>query len=684
MQDLSHAIHDTAPILRDLVILVAVAIPVVGLAHRLRVPSVVGFLLTGIAIGPRGLGFIGDPESVAGLAELGVVLLLFAIGLELSLSRIIGLGRSVLQGGGLQVGLTIAAVAGLGVVAGVPVNQALFYGGLIALSSTAIVLKVYADRQELDTPHGRVVVAVLLFQDLCVVPLMLLLPLLADSAAGLEAGAVWSIAVSLAVVGGLVLAGRLVVPWILEQVVGFRNRELFTLCVGLFGLGAAYVTASVGLSLALGAFIAGLVISESEYGAAALSDVLPFRDVFSGIFFTSVGMLLDLGYVASRPGIVVGAAAIVLVLKTGIAAAVVRSLRRSLVVSVQSGLGLAQVGEFSFILAGVGAPLGLLDDAAYQLFLGAAVLSMLAAPFVIATALPVAQRVARLVGRRAVGVARAAIEEEGLSDHAIIVGYGLSGRRLARVLREAGLPYVVIEQNGQLVRRARLEGEPVLFGDGTRRDVLEHVGVARARVLVLSIASPADERRGVAVARQANPDVRIIVRTRYVAAINDLKRLGATEIVVEEYEAALELFARVLQHYEIPSNTVEQEVALARGEQYEFLRGVATPNLRLDALRHLRIHTALDLVEVEEGAPAVGESPTSLHLRRATGASVIAVIRNGVALYTPDPSFRFRAGDTVVLVGNRDALAAGGALFRATRNEKVETAGPRAARGDAV
>lgn len=655
----------TAPVLRDLVILVAVAIPVVGLAQRLRVPSVVGFLLTGIAIGPHALGFIGDPESVAGLAELGVVLLLFAIGLELSLSRIIGLGRSVLQGGGLQVALTIAAVAGLGIAAGVPGNRAVFYGALIALSSTAIVLKVYADRQELDTPHGRVVVAVLLFQDLCVVPLMLLVPLLAAAGTGVPAAALWNVAISLAVVGALVVAGRRVVPWVLEKVVGFQNREIFTLCVGFFGLGAAYLTASVGLSLALGAFIAGLVISESEYGAAALSDVLPFRDVFSGIFFTSVGMLLDLGYVASRPWVVIGAAAGILVLKTGIATVVVRWLRRSLVVSIQSGLALAQVGEFSFILAGVGAPLGLLDNAGSQLFLGAAVLSMLGAPFVIAGALPVAQRMGRVLGRpsmaRQTGKGEPAAD---VTDHAIIVGYGLSGRRLARVLREAGIPYVVIEQNGQLVRRARQEGQQVLFGDGTRRDVLEHVGLARARVVVFSIASPADERRGVATARQGNPDARIIVRTRYVAAINDLKRLGATDIVVEEYEAALELFARVLRHYEIPSNTIEHEVERARGEQYEFLRGVSTPDLRLDALRHLRIHTALDLVEVEDGARALGESPTTLNLRHATGAIVIAVIRNGVALYTPDPEFRFHTGDTAVLVGNRDALSRAGALFR--------------------
>ena len=310
--------HDF-PLLRDLVILVAIAIPVVALAHRFKVPTVVGFLLTGIAIGPHGLALIGQPESVSDLAEIGVVLLLFAIGLELSLSRIIKLGRLVVLGGGFQMAGTIAVIGGVVALAGVPLNQAVFFGSLAALSSTAIVLKVFNDRQELDTPQGRVVIAILLFQDLCVVPLMILVPLLAGGDASGEQPAALQVVVSLTVTTALVLVGRLVVPKVLERVAALRNREIFTLCIVVIGLGAAYVTASFGLSLALGAFIAGLVISESEYGVQALSDILPFRDTFSGIFFTSVGMLLDVGYVARHPVLVVGATVAVIVLKTATA-----------------------------------------------------------------------------------------------------------------------------------------------------------------------------------------------------------------------------------------------------------------------------------------------------------------------------------------------------------------------------
>ena len=301
-------------ILRDLVILVAAAIPVLVLVQLVRVPTVVGFLLTGMLIGPHALRLIRDPESVSGLAELGAVLHLFAIGLELSLSRIIRLGRAVLQGGGLQVAGKMAVVEPLGIVFEIPARQAVFYGALVALSSTAIVLKVYRDRGEVDTPHGRVLVAILLFQDLCVVPLMLLAPLLAGVGEGVGA-AIRAMGVSLAVVAGLVLGGRIAIPWVLEKVVGLRNRELFTLCIVFFSLGAAYLTASFGLSLALGAFIAGLIISESEYGVQALSDVLPFRDTFGGIFFISIGMLLDLAFVLDHLVLVLGVTVAVLLLK---------------------------------------------------------------------------------------------------------------------------------------------------------------------------------------------------------------------------------------------------------------------------------------------------------------------------------------------------------------------------------
>jgi CPA2 family monovalent cation:H+ antiporter-2 len=651
-------------LLRDLVILVAVAIPVVAVAQRLRVPTVVGFLLTGLVIGPHALGLIHQTEEVAGLAEIGVVLLLFTIGLELSLSRIIRMGRPVLQAGSLQVVVTTILVTGLAMTAGLATRPAVFFGALIALSSTAVVLKLYTDRRELDIPHGRIVVAILLFQDLCVVPFMLLTPVLAGAAEGMGA-ALRATLISLLVVSVLIVGGRFAVPWILEQVVGVRNREIFTLGIVFFGLGAAFVTASFGLSLALGAFIAGLLISESDFGLQALSDVLPFRDTFTGIFFISIGMLLDPAFIVERPLLVLGLTVGVILLKALVGTLAARSLGRSLQVSVVSGLAIAQVGEFSFVLAGVGITAGLLTADTYQAFLTVSVLSMLATPALIAWAPAIADAACRLTRQPALRLTTHEYEAvQTLSDHVVIVGYGLNGRNLARVLKAANIRYIVLEQNGQTVRRARLEREPIFFGDGTRRDVLEHVGLASARVLVFAIAHSSDARRGVAVARQVSPDVHILVRTPLMAEVDELLRLGANHVIPEEFETSIEIFSRVLRLYGAPGNRIEQEVKAVRGDRYELFRGIALPDLRLDALKHHGLHTLVDTVAIETGAAAIGRTPVTLQLRQQTGATVIAAIRDDVTYHAPDPAYRFQEGDVVVLVGSPDAIVGATRLFR--------------------
>src|SRR5687767_12216834 len=658
------AVHEI-PVLRDLVILVAVAIPVVIIAQRLRVPTVVGFLLTGIAIGPNALGLVAHPDSVSALAEVGVVLLLFAIGLELSLSRIVRMGQWVVRGGGLQVVATIAVVAGAALALGTAPRLAIFFGALFALSSTAVVLKIYNDRSELDTPQGRIVVAILLFQDLCVVPLMLATPLLAGTAPSIAA-ATRTIILSVVVVAVLVIGGRLAVPRALRRIAELRNREIFTLSVVFIGLGAAYVTSAFGMSLALGAFLAGLIISESDYGLQALSDVLPFRDTFSGIFFISVGMLLDLGYVATHAALVVAVAVGVIVLKAGIVVGVVRLLKRSVRIGVQSGLGLAQVGEFSFVLAGSGTALGLLNAEQYQLFLGASVLTMLASPFVIGSADRLAERISGFTRTQHVVIPTQEMPAvRALRDHVIIVGYGLNGSNLARALASANIPYVVLEQNGQLVRRARLERVPIFFGDGTRHEVLEKVGIEHARVLVYAIAAPAEERRGVAVARHLNDKVRIVVRTRYVSEIEELRRLGADEVIPEELETSVEIFARVLRRYGVEVNRIRRLVDEVRSDHYGmFLTRERSVTSRIgDALAPLGERMRLQTVVVDADAMAAGKSPASLSLRKATGVTVIAIVRAGAVTYSPEPTTVFEVGDEVLLVGDAAALEKARGLF---------------------
>ncbi len=654
-------------ILRDLLILIAFAIPVVAVAQRLRAPSTVGFLIAGILIGPHVLGLIERSEEVQVIAEIGVVLLLFEIGLEMSFSRVVRMWTTVLIGGGLQLVVTIAAATALSVVFGLQWRPALTFGCLLALSSTAIVLKALSDRRELDTPYGRVVVGTLLFQDLAVVPLIVVVGVLGPGSPSTLAGGVRQIAISLGVLAGVVVTARFIIPVVLARIAGLQNRELFTLTVGLFGLGAAYATASVGLAMALGAFVAGLVISESEYGAQALSDVLPFRVLFSGIFFTSVGMLLDLGFIVENAGVVAGTAVGVVVGKAAVVVVIVRfALRMPFGVAVAAGVALAQVGEFSFVLATVAIGAQVIEPALYQLFLSATVISMLMTPALIAGG----QRAGSALARRSgLGAPDTTTGGPELKDHAIIVGFGLAGRHLARVLRAAHVPYVILELDDELVRNARDEGEPIYFGDGSSREVLGKAGINNARVLIFLISSIMDERRGVTAARALSATIKILVRTRSVVAMRELIPAGATDVVVEEYEAALELFQRVMRHYCIPSNTIQAELDAMRTEGYGILRGLPKEALHLDELNFLGIQHALELMAVEKGSPAVGRSLRDLGLRKETKCTVVAVIRDAVPEYDIGPDFVFEAEDTVVLVGPGPGLPRGAERFRAPRAE---------------
>ena len=654
-------------LLRDLLLLVGLAIPIVALAHRLSAPPLVGFLLAGVLVGPGGFGLIDGPEEIETLSELGVALLLFAVGLELSLSHVRRWARAVFIGGALQVGGTLSVAMVLALAVDVPLPNAIFYGALAAMSSTAIVTKTYGDRAELDTPHGRSVISILLFQDLCILPLMLMLPLLAGIGESQLASAGFQMARGLGIMTVLVVGGLFVVKWTLDRVVVFRDRELFTLCVGFFGLGAALVTQAAGFSIAIGAFIAGLIISESEYGLQALSDVLPFRALFSGVFFTSIGMLLDIPAVLEQPMVLLGLAGTLFVVKVAFVGGSVLALGGMFTTALISGLSLAQIGEFSFLLAAAGLPLGLFQDGDYQLFLSAAVLSMMATPLLIHFARPFAERVAVLLGQADPGdrTQDTGIRET-FHDHTIIVGYGVAGRYLARVLKAAGISCLVVEQNAELVTQARDDGIAVVFGDGTRPAMLEHVQLRHARVIVFAISSPTEERRGVALARESNPAIRIVVRTRYIRAIDQLMTLGATDVVVEEFEASLELFAKALDSYEIPINRIWREVESVRTEHYGLLRGTAAPDLRLDTLKHLGIHDALELIEVEDGAQAIGANATSLNLREKTGAVQVAVVRDGHPIYQREPNFRYQVADTVVLVGDPESLSRAMTLFRET------------------
>ena len=412
-------------ILRELIILLAVSLPITYIFHRVKLPALVGFLITGVLIGPYGAAVITETRVVERLADMGVVLLLFTVGLEFSIQDILRSGRQFLIGGGVQVLLTVAAVAGLAVLFHYSLPQALFFGFLASLSSTAIVLKMYSDRAELDTAHGRLSTGILLFQDIAVVPMMLLLPVLGEASAAGEVTA-FSVLVSLgkAVLGliAVYFSARRIVPFLLHQVIRLKNREMFFLLVVLLCLGAAWITFSLGLSLALGAFLAGLIISESEYSHHIVAEIMPFRDYFASIFFISIGMLLHTDYFRMHWPLLLLLTMMLLVLKTGLVIITAKTLRYPIRSALLAGLGLAQIGEFSFLLAQQGLDHKLMSNGAFQAFINASILSMLAAPFII-------QAGPWLVAGLPMAGGRLKEKENvcSLTGHTIIAGYGLNG-----------------------------------------------------------------------------------------------------------------------------------------------------------------------------------------------------------------------------------------------------------------
>jgi CPA2 family monovalent cation:H+ antiporter-2 len=650
----------TLPLFDELLLLLLASVPIAFLFNRLRLPTLVGFMITGVVIGPYGLGLIREAEAIDFLAEIGVALLLFTIGLEFSLRRILEMRRLVLFGGGLQVTLTIALAAAVAHFLGRPFGQSVFFGFLLALSSTAIVLKSYIERAEIDAPHGRAAVGILLFQDLSIVPMMLLLPVMGGGEGVSAARIATTLGAAAAAIALIILAARKLVPYLLYQVVSLRSPEVFIISVVLLCLGTSWLTSQFGLSLALGAFIAGMVLSDSEYSHQIVADVLPFRDVFNSVFFISIGMLLSLSALAADLPTVLAWVVALVVGKALIALAAVRVLGYSLRVSAMAGLGLAQIGEFSFILAKAGLAEGLLPGGDYQRFLGASIISMIATPFLIKAAPRLAYAAQSFFSPGS--VLEPAVtgfrpqESPVLHEHVVIVGYGLNGRNLARVLRRVGIPYVALELNAEAVRDAGTQGERIIYGDATRREVLHHVHVEHARILVIAISDPVATRHTAWLARQMNPDIHLIVRTRYMSELHDLIELGADDVIPEEFETSIEIFSRVLKEYGTPRHEIHRQVAEVRSEGYQMLRSPSLPMTSASEIADALAGASTDTVLVEPGSRVVGKSIGDLRLRSTTGVTVIAVVREGQTDINPGPDLRIEAEDVLVLLGNPEQI----------------------------
>jgi CPA2 family monovalent cation:H+ antiporter-2 len=652
--------------LKTLVIIFGVSAFVVFFLQKLKAPSIVGFLIAGAALGPHGFGFVEEVREVELLAEVGVILLLFTIGLEISLKNLKRIRSAVLGGGFSQVLLTLLATAAIAYPFLRKLNESLFIGFLVALSSTAIIMKMLLDRAEMDSPHGRLSMGILIFQDLCVVPLMLLIPILAGNQ-GSFPGLLWTMAKSAAILFLVIFSARWLVPNILHQIVHTRSRELFVITVILLCLGTALLTSELGLSLALGAFLAGLVISESEYAYQAISDILPFKDSFNGLFFISVGMLMDLRFLSQNPLLILFAVIFILLLKISTGFFSVHLLGHPVRVSLQTGLQLAQIGEFSFVLAMAGKSAGLITESLYQLFLSSSVLTMLLTPLIVQLSPNISNWISSKKLLERLDRMRKRAEREGLPSkkegHVIIVGFGLNGRNLAEVLKEASVPYVALELNNDTVLEMKKKGEPIFYGDGTSFEILHKLGIDAARLMVIVISDPASTRRIVQIARKSNSRLYIIVRTRYLTEVDDLIQLGANEVIPEEFETSIEIFARVLHQFQVPRNLILELIERIRKGSYEVLRKVELPVKTLPEKCEVISEIDTETYLVNERSHASGRSIKDLRIRTKTSATVIAVKRGSEIIPSPELEFVFTPGDIVYLIGSKESLAKAFALL---------------------
>ena len=649
------------PLLNDIIIIFGLSIIVILICHYIRVSAIVGFLLTGVLAGPHGLGLIGAVHEIKILAEIGVVLLLFAIGIEFSIENLLQIRKSVLIGGPLQVLLTILAAFFIARQFGQGFGESIFMGFLISLSSTAIVLKLIHEKAEIDSPHGRTSLGILIFQDMIIILMVLFTPLLAGATEDVGESLLVLAAKGLGIILLVIVGARWVVPVILYQIVKTRSRELFLLTLVVICLAVAWLTSSAGLSLALGAFLAGLIISESEYSHQALGNVLPFRDVFMGFFFVSIGMLLDINLLSQQPRLVLLIASGVFVLKIIIACLVTILLGFPLRTAILVGLALGQVGEFSPILSRTGVEHGLLTGDVYQLFLAVSVLTMAATSFIIAASPRIADTVLRLPlpatlisGLHPVPE----IEVPGRRrDHLIIIGFGVNGRNLARATGAAGVPYVIIEMNPETVRNERAMGVPIYYGDATHEAVLQHANISDAKVVVVAISDPAATRRITELARRLNPMVYLITRTRYLQEMKPLHGLGADEVIPEEFETSVEIFTRVLMKYLIPRDEIERLIAVVRSDGYEMFRSISREP---PSFHDLKLHIPdIEIVtlRVGERSPIVGRSLAQIELRKRYEVTLLAIRRDSQTFSNPHGDMELCAGDLLFVLGQAERIA---------------------------
>jgi monovalent cation:H+ antiporter-2, CPA2 family len=625
-------------------------------AQRLGLPLILGYILAGVAVGPNTGGpTVSSVHDIELLAEIGVALLLFTIGLHFSLDELAPVRRVALLGTAAQLALTIAFGYGLGRLLGFGWQEAAWFGALLSLSSTAVVLKSLSEQGVMGTLSSRVILGMLVAQDLAVVPLIVVLPELGNIGAGLSDLGVAALRAA-AFVAVMLAFGRRVLPWLMARVAAWNSRELFLISVVAIGLGVGYATYLFGLSFAFGAFVAGLVLSQSDYSHQALADVEPLRDVFAMLFFVSVGMLLDPAFLIQNAGTVALVVVLVFAVKGLVFAGVVRAFGYGNIIPFAVGLGLFQVGEFSFVIARVGLGAEAISQRSYSIILTTAVITMSLTPFAMRLAPLLYGRWRERFPKEAMSTFN--LPERGLRDHVVIAGYGRVGSFVARLLARLDQPFVVVDPNPGRADEARDAGYPVVYGDAAAEPVLEATGVRRAQLVIVTVPDPVGARLVVERVRSINPNVHVVARTTTVEQLEELGRLGVYEAVHPESEAGLELGRQALSHLGVPAGDVQRFADEVRRELYAPITRQGTEGDLLAQLQRASRQIETEWVRLPENSPLEGRTIGELGVRTETGASIVAIVRDDLVLAGPGPEARFEPGDLVGVLGTQEQRSA--------------------------
>jgi CPA2 family monovalent cation:H+ antiporter-2 len=638
---------------KKLLIILGFSIPVIYLFNKVKLPSIIGFLITGIVIGPFGLRLIDDTAGIQFMAEIGVAFLLFTIGIEIQFSRFLKNLSEIFLSGGLQILCTFIVGMLIGLAMQLSLNQSIFVGFILTHSSSALILKLLKDRSDEDSPQGKISIGVILSQDLMVVPMMLMIPFLAGGSGPDALMIVWKMLKSILIIVVILSAARYVIPFMLERLVSMNMRDVLVITSVVVAMGIAWITESLGLSLAIGAFLAGMALSDTDFTHQIISDINPFRDVFLSVFFVSLGMILDVNFLREHTGYILLVSLCIILIKAAIVFGLVKLLRYPLRVALLSGVMLAQIGEFSFVLASQGLHQNIISGFVYQGFIGASVLTFIATPLLVSLTY-------YLLAKKSIAEGIPLTEKSRqiqLSNHAIICGLGLNGKNLIKVLKNTGINYVIVDLNFKHIKEAKAKGEKnIIWGDASNAEILKHAGIDSARVLVIAISDRFLTKRCLDIAKSIKPDLHVIVRTKYVADIDELVKLGADNIIPEEYETSIQILSRVLRMYHVPNSIILAQGNIIRNKSYGVFREVRFTEEAFEQINQILAQGTIETFYVASGSAIIGQSIKDLDLRARTDATILNIIRDNKTITNPSSDFVFQAADQLIIFGSHSAL----------------------------